>query len=204
MDYTPARLPAELLSMLAICDPTDAELLATTFQFAAAAHAGQRRDEGTPFIDHPVAVTVMLWHELGCRDVDVLLAALMHDVVEDCDWIARDAITDLIGVRAMEMVMHVTKRAVPAEQREQRDREYLDTLQHLPLPSRLLKLADRIHNLRCVPLAGDPDKARRYLEVSRERFYPLALSTDATVARLVAEACDTIEAYLARLDRAPG
>ncbi|HUG14610.1 MAG TPA: HD domain-containing protein [Thermomicrobiales bacterium] len=196
MEYSPAALPAELITILAMCDPADAERLAMAFQFAAAAHSGQRRDEGSPFIDHPVAVAVILWQELGCRDPDVLLAALMHDVVEDCDWIDSDAIRDLIGPRAMEMVMHVTKRSVPPHQRAVRDSEYLDLLLHLPLPSRLLKLADRIHNLRRVPLAGNPAKAGRYLDISRERFYPLAIGTDSTAARLLADACDAIELYL--------
>jgi (p)ppGpp synthase/HD superfamily hydrolase len=63
----------------------------------------------------------------------------------------------------------------------------------------LLKLADRIHNLRAIPHAGDPEKARRYLSVSRAEFLPLATGTSPTAARLIEEACDEIEAYLAGL-----
>jgi GTP diphosphokinase / guanosine-3',5'-bis(diphosphate) 3'-diphosphatase len=197
MVYTPADIPPELITILALCDPDDADRIIVTFQFSAAAHSGQHRDEGTPFIEHPVAVASILWHELGLRDADVLLAALMHDVLEDCSWISREAVEDLIGGRAAGMVHQVSKRPVAASERAARDAEYLDSLSSLPLESRILKLADRIHNLRCVPLANDPDKARRYLEVSRERFYPLALITDPAAARLIAEACDAIESYLA-------
>lgn len=196
MHYSPAEIPPDLVTILATCPSPDAERIVLTFQFAAAAHRRQRRDEGTPFIEHPVAVATILWQELGLRDVDALVAALMHDVLEDCDWIEPDVVEELIGPKAMAMVRHVTKREVESSERSSRDQEYLDSLPSLPVDSRLLKLADRIHNLRCVPDAGNREKARRYLEVSKDRFYPLALSTDPTAARLIAEACDAIESYL--------
>jgi (p)ppGpp synthase/HD superfamily hydrolase len=196
MEYHPAQLPVELVNLLATLDSDDARRLEDAFQFAAAAHADQKRDEGTPFIDHPVAVTVILRAELGCRDVDVLLAALAHDVLEDCDWLTADVLEGVIGPRATSMVQHVTKRRVPETHKEMRDQEYLESLRYLPPESRLLKLADRIHNLRCIPLSGDQAKAKRYLNVSRDAFVPLALMTNATAARLIESACDDIERHL--------
>lgn len=196
MPYTAAPIPISLTTILAGCDPESAERIVESFRFAAAAHDGQQRDQGSPFIDHPVAVAGILWHELGCRDTDVLVAALLHDVLEDCDWIDPEILADLIGMRALAMVKHVTKPPVPLEERDKRDNIYLESLPHLPHESRLLKLADRIHNLRQVVHAGDRAKAGRYLSVSRERFYPLALSTDPAAARLIEEACAIIERFL--------
>jgi (p)ppGpp synthase/HD superfamily hydrolase len=200
MDYRPAELPVDLVNLLALNHPDNACRIADAFQFAEAAHRDQTRDEGTPFISHPVAVAVILWQELGCRDVDVLLAALTHDVLEDCDWLDAVVLASVIGERATDMVTHVTKRRVPEGEKAARDQRYLEALRELPSESRLLKLADRIHNLRCVPLAGDPAKAERYLKVSRDEFLPLALMTDATAARLIESACDEIERYLMTLD----
>jgi guanosine-3',5'-bis(diphosphate) 3'-pyrophosphohydrolase len=194
--YVPAEIPASLATVLASCMPEDASRIVTAFQFAAAAHAGQHRDEGTPFIDHPVGVLLILWHELGCRDIDVLLAALTHDVLEDCDTIDATVLEGVIGPRASSMVRDVTKRSVPDVDKPARDLEYLESLPRLQLESRLLKLSDRIHNLRSVLLADDRAKAFRYLQVSRDEFYPLALVTDTTAARLVNEACDAIQTYL--------
>jgi (p)ppGpp synthase/HD superfamily hydrolase len=194
--YRPAALPAELVQVLATCSADDAEQIERAFQFAAAAHAGQVRDEGTPFIEHPVAVAVLLWQELGCRDTDVILAALMHDVLEDCDWLDAGVLSGVIGERATRMVVDVTKKRVTDGEKPARDAAYLAALRMLPVETRLLKLADRIHNLRCIPLAGDPAKAARYLAVSRAEFIPLALTTDATATRLVDEACDDIARYL--------
>lgn len=196
MIYQPAPIPPELASLLAGSAPDDAARLAMAWQIAAAAHGGQLRDEGTPFVDHPLAVAVILWSELGCRDADVLCAALTHDVLEDSD-VPEQLLRDLLGDRATAMVVDVTKVAVPEEQKAERDARYLASLRLLPHESRLLKLADRIHNLRCVPAGGDRAKAARYLDVSRREFYPLALATDARAADLIEQACDAIERHLA-------
>jgi (p)ppGpp synthase/HD superfamily hydrolase len=196
MYYEPPNPSPDLVGILAMLPSEDAERLLHAFQVAHAAHAGQLRDEGTPFIDHPVAVTTILWRELGCREIDILLAAMTHDVLEDCpDW-TEETLGDLIGSRATDLVLAVTKVQQKDETNAQRDRRYLDNLHDAPHDVRLLKLADRIHNLRSIILGADRDKARRYLDVSRAEFLPLALRTDATAARLVSEACDAIEAHL--------
>lgn len=201
-DYRPAEIPPALTSVLTGLHRDDAERLASGFRFAAAAHAEHTRDEGTPFIDHPIAVAVILSEELGCRDVDVLIAALNHDVLEDCGWLRRVEVAGAIGERATGLVAEVTKERVPPAETAERDRRYMEHLWRITPDAKLLKLADRIHNLRSIPNANDPAKARRYLEVSRSEFYPLALTIDPTAARLIAEACDSIEAYLASVGEA--
>ncbi|MCC6935547.1 MAG: bifunctional (p)ppGpp synthetase/guanosine-3',5'-bis(diphosphate) 3'-pyrophosphohydrolase [Thermomicrobiales bacterium] len=198
--YEPAPVPMALTMILATQVPDDAARIAYAYQFAAQAHRGQMRDEGTPFIDHPVAVATILWSELGSRDADMLVAALMHDVLEDSPEIESTVVADLIGPRAFELVEAVTKPPVPDADKPARDRAYLDRIRDASANVRLLKLADRIHNLRQVVHANDPAKANRYLEVSRQEFYPIALATSAAAARLIAAACDDIERYLATLD----
>ncbi len=195
-DYRPAEIPRSLTTVLARLHADDAERLVNAYRFAAAAHAEHRRDEGSPFIEHPVAVAIVLSEELGCRDVDLLVAALNHDVLEDCDWLCRDDVVGAIGERSTGLVADVTKEPVPDADKSARDQRYLEHLWEISSDAKLLKLADRIHNLRSVPNADDPAKARRYLDVSRREFYPLALTVDPTAARLIAEACDAIEEYL--------
>lgn len=182
--------------IIASLAPGDAERLEAAYRFAEAAHRGHVRDEGTPYIDHPVRVALILWEEIGVRDVDLIIAAFNHDVLEDCDWLDEGVLSGALGERATSLIADVTKPQVPEEQKAARDRAYLDGLRSLPHESRLLKLADRIDNLRAVVHAGDPDKARRYLDVSREEFIPLALATDPLAVDLVSEACDRIEEYL--------
>jgi (p)ppGpp synthase/HD superfamily hydrolase len=120
--YRPAPVPPALTLVLAALAPDDARRLHETYQFAAAAHAGQMRDEGTPFIEHPVRVAVILWSELGCRDIDTLLAALAHDILEDCEEISADVLEGVIGVDALQLVDGVTKRAVEPTLKAERDR----------------------------------------------------------------------------------
>jgi len=198
--YHRAPIPTSLAMIIATQPAGEAGRIEYAFQFAAAAHGTQLRDEGTPFIYHPVAVAAILWGELGNRDPDMIVAALMHDVLEDCAGIDPIALADLIGPRAFNLVVSVTKPPAPDERKPERDRAYLDALRLSSSDVRLLKLADRIHNLREVIHSGDPAKARRYLEASRLEFYPLALATSAVAARLVSDACDAIERYLEEMD----
>jgi len=200
--YEPAEpLPSSLTLIQASLGSDDAERIERAYRFAAAAHEGQTRDEGTPFIEHPVRVAKVLWHELGVRDVELLVAALQHDVIEDCEAVDRALLASAFGERVAGLVVDVTKETVPPGQRAARDRAYLDKLPGLSTDARLLKLADRIDNLRSIPQANDPAKARRYLDVSRAEFLPLAAMTDPAALRLVTEACDDIERILGESER---
>lgn len=194
--YHAPPTPPDIALIIATLPASDAERIVAAYRFAAAAHHAHLRDEGTPFIDHPVRVARILWEELGSRDVDMIVAALNHDVLEDCEWLDEEVLAGALGQRTTSMVKDVTKAQVEEEDKAARDRAYLDNLRTIPVESRLLKLADRIDNLRGVISSGDPDKAARYLTVSREEFIPLALATDPRAAELVTQACDQIERYL--------
>ncbi len=188
--------PSEIAMMAAGVPRFDGGRLVRAYRFAEAAHDGQMRDEGTPYIEHPIRVALILWEELGVRDVDMLVAALNHDVLEDCDWLDAGVLEGALGERPTGFIQDVTKPRVPDAEKAQRDQVYLDGLPKLCHESRLIKLADRIDNLRGVIHAGDPAKAGRYLDVSRRSFIPLALATEVAAADLIAAACDHIEAYL--------
>lgn len=194
--YQPAVVPAELTVLLSALPPDDAHRLFETFQFAAAAHAGQQRDEGAPFIEHPVRVAVLLWREFNRNDLDLLLAALTHDVLEDCREITPVVLGDLIGPTALDYVIAVTKPPAPIGAKDARDRAYLESLPLLSLDARLLKLADRIDNVRSVIHSPDRAKAQRYLDVTVRNFIPLAAMTDITAARLLSEATEALERHL--------
>lgn len=194
--YHAPQTPPDVALIIASLPASDAGRVEAAFRFAEAAHTSQFRDEGTPFIEHPVRVARILWEELGSRDVDMIVAALNHDVLEDCDWLDESVLAGALGERATELVKAVTKPQVPDDQKAARDRAYLDSLRTISSDARLLKLADRIDNLRSVVHSGDDAKAGRYLEVSRDEFIPLALATDPAAADLVAAACDAIESHL--------
>lgn len=83
-------------------------------KFAKVAHFGQVRAQMTPYYKHPMAVARRLW-DLGHRDVSVLTAAYLHDVIEDTEHTAKDLYIEF-GVKVATLVMDVTK--VPGEPSE--------------------------------------------------------------------------------------
>src|SRR5947209_2340600 len=152
----------------------DRELIVRAFQFAAAAHEGQQRRSGEPFIMHPVGVATIC-AELRL-DEQTIAAALLHDVVEDTN-------TDLAAVREefgdeiAQLVDGVTKLTrVQFQSREQAEAEnYRKMVVAMAADVRviLVKLADRLHNLRTIEYLGrqkQVQKAKEALEV----YAPLA------------------------------
>src|SRR5579863_10047399 len=121
-------------------------LLAAAEAFARWKHQHQfRRDGITPYVQHPKAVMSILRDEFGVTDVDTLAAGLLHDTIEDTatDY---DEIAERFGARVAEFVAVLTKdKRLPEVRRE---RTYFAQLARAPLPARLCKVADSLHNLR--------------------------------------------------------
>jgi (p)ppGpp synthase/HD superfamily hydrolase len=85
-------------------------------QFAAFKHRDQRRKDhaASPYINHPIALAKVLWHEGGVRQGQVICAALLHDTIEDTQTTA-DEIEAAFGVRIARIVLEVTDDKLPAE-----------------------------------------------------------------------------------------
>src|SRR5438309_3102893 len=152
----------------------DRELVTRAFRFAAAAHEGQQRRSGSDFIEHPVGVA-RICAQLHL-DEQTLAAALLHDVVEDTE-------TDIDDVRAefgeeiSRLVEGVTKLTrIQFQSREQAEAEnYRKMIVAMSEDVRviLIKLADRLHNMRTIEYLGKQkqiQKAKETLEV----YAPLA------------------------------
>ncbi|WP_022673006.1 HD domain-containing protein [Novosphingopyxis baekryungensis] len=114
--------------------------------YAADRHCGQTRGDGvTPYINHPLAVASILRNDGGISDPDTLVAALLHDVVEDTN-ATIDEVRTLFGEGVAAIVAEVSDdTSLP---REQRRREQLGKIRLMSPGGRLVKLADKIANLR--------------------------------------------------------
>jgi len=145
---------------LAAVDP-----LKEAYDYATRAHAGQHRKGGTPYILHPAAVATIL-REAGVDEVAVLRAALLHDVVENTP----RRVTEIgagFGPTVADLVGELTRPEATRHDREA-FRRYLDGLSGR---ARLIKLADRIENVRGLrAIREDLEFARRYLEETRALF----------------------------------
>ncbi len=150
------------------------ELVTKAFRFAAAAHEGQQRRSGDPFITHPVGVA-LICVELRL-DEETVAAALLHDVVEDTE-IDIETIRDEFGAEIAALVDGVTKLTrVQFQTREQAEAEnYRKMVVAMAEDVRviLIKLADRLHNLRTIEYLGKQKQIQKSKE-ALEVYAPLA------------------------------
>ena len=172
----------ELLAEVAgYTSAVDLDLVTRAFQYAAAAHEGQQRQSGSDFIEHPVGAA-RICAELRL-DEQTIAAALLHDVVEDTD-------TDIEDVRAAfgdeiaQLVEGVTKLTrISFQSREQAEAEnYRKMIVAMSEDVRviLIKLADRLHNMRTIEYLGKQkqiQKAKETLEVYAPLAHRLGIHT---------------------------
>jgi guanosine-3',5'-bis(diphosphate) 3'-pyrophosphohydrolase len=144
----------------------DTGLLLSALAFAAHKHRDQRRKDAdaSPYINHPIALADVLVNEGGVDEPDVLCGALLHDTVEDTDT-TREELETRFGARIAGIVLEVTddKTLEKAERKELQ----VEHAAHISREAKLVKLADKICNLRDV--AGNPP-AGWSLERRREYF----------------------------------
>ena len=152
----------------------DVELLARAYRFSAAAHEGQFRRNGDPFVTHCVEVARIL-AELQLDSVTVA-AGLIHDVVEDTA-VTIEEVEAEFGVEIMQIVDGLTKIGVlPLHSSEERQVEnYRKLLVSIAKDARviIIKLADRLHNMRTLDSLPE-DKQRRISLETRDLYAPLA------------------------------
>src|SRR5580765_2168107 len=133
----------------------DTELVTRGFRFAEAAHEGQQRRSGSDFIEHPVGVA-SICAQLRL-DEQTLAAALLHDVVEDTETDIEDVRAEF-GEEIAKLVEGVTKLTrIQFQSREQAEAEnYRKMVVAMSEDVRviLIKLADRLHNMRTIEYLG--------------------------------------------------
>jgi GTP pyrophosphokinase len=166
--------PEELTAVLGYLKPKDVEQIEEAYEVARAAHSGQYRQSGEPYITHPLAVAKILaeWH----LDPQALMAALLHDVVEDTPT-TKTEIAKRFGKAVAELVDGVSKI----------DRIEFATLQHAQAENFrkmllamardvrviLIKLADRLHNMRTLD-AVPVEKQERIARETQDIYAPIA------------------------------
>jgi len=134
---------------------TPTQLLLRAMTFAAEKHKNQSRKNagGTPYINHPLAVAELLAREGGVVDISVLVAAVLHDTIEDTETTS-DELKNLFGPEVAEVVAEVTDDK--SRPKAERKRLQVEHAARLSTRAKLVKLADKICNVRDV--ADDPPK----------------------------------------------
>ncbi len=123
------------------------------YALAQKAHIKQRRDDGTPYILHPLRATICLMRECDCTDPDILTATLLHDVVEDTH-VTIEHIRGQFGERVASLVGNVTRER-PIDQSDESIRtnkaEKFTWLMTADEQTRLIKCTDLLDNVRSWP-----------------------------------------------------
>ncbi len=168
-------LPRPLARALeAYADRLDIDRIREAYELASRAHTGQRRASGEPFLNHAVEVATIV-SELQL-DTASVISALIHDVVEDTE-VSVQEIRERFGPEVAAIVDGVTKigRVRFRSSTEQQVENYRKLLLSMAQDARviLVKLADRLHNMRTLEYLP-PEKRRRVSRETRELYAPLA------------------------------
>jgi GTP pyrophosphokinase len=157
-------------------------IIREAYEYAANCHEGQKRQTGDPYISHPLEVTLMVAQlEL---DANALAASLLHDVQEDCG-VANEVISAKFGIEIARLVDGLTKlEKLPmhfaAGDQVARDSVQAQNLRKMFLAMAedinvvLIKLCDRLHNMRTLWAFQNVEKQRRIALETQEIFAPLA------------------------------
>ena len=151
----------------------DMERIRAAFELAKTAHADQKRKSGEPYIFHPIAVANIVAEEL-MLGANPVIAAFLHDVVEDTDYTIDD-IQQRFGDDVAFLVRVVTKQEKEHyEMSRQMDnyKQMLDSI-HYDIRALLVKLADRLHNMRTLS-SMRPDKQMKIAGETDYFYAPLA------------------------------
>jgi guanosine-3',5'-bis(diphosphate) 3'-pyrophosphohydrolase len=176
----PPLLPADskdsqlMLHIQGYLKPEDVEQVIAAYRFSAAAHEGQLRVSGEPYVSHPVSVACILasLH----LDTPTLTAALLHDVMEDTE-VSKQHIAERFGKLVAELVDGVSKldkiefQTATHAQAENFRKMLLAMSQDVRVI--LIKLADRLHNMETMDVMA-PDKQRRIARETLEIYAPIA------------------------------
>lgn len=152
------RLLEEIKSII---DETTFNSIKNAFLKAEDAHKKQFRDNRDPYIFHPLRVCLILAKELKIKDKNTLMIALLHDVVEDSD-VTIEEIKALFGDKVAEGVDLLTKN-IDFKDDITYQNKYFWHLKRAPKKVQLVKLADRLDNLRELVTCGDITKQRKYI-----------------------------------------
>lgn len=139
----------------------------SAIHFSAEKHRHQRRKDpaASPYINHPIQVAELLWRVAEVRDPDIIVAAILHDTIEDTQT-TPDEILGLFGKIVLNMVLEVTDD--PSLIKSERKQKQIATAAALSPAAKVIRLADKICNVRDVthspPRGWDTLRRKEYYD----------------------------------------
>lgn len=146
-------------------------VLDSAFAFALECHGEQTRPNGEPYVEHLLEVTEILGQKLFITDEKMLVAGILHDVVEDTPCSLGD-IELRFGTEVANLVRWLTYQKQADRKKARKD--YFTQLQQAPSDAIVIKLADRLSNVQRLDTHPSREKQKKYYHETVEKIIPLA------------------------------
>ena len=176
MTMTPQEMYDRLIETVRSYNPSAGfDQIRAAYEYAAAHHAGQNRKDGSPFITHPLAVAQIVAEELHL-DTESIVAALLHDTIEDTD-ATHEEISKLFSPTVADLVEGVSK--LTRVHYTSKEEEQMENLRKMLMAMAkdirviLIKISDRLHNMRTMEYQT-PEKQKQKSFETMEIYAPIA------------------------------
>lgn len=153
-------------------EENELNLLISALAFAADKHRNQRRKnlDASPYINHPISLANILCNEAQISDLNVICGALLHDTLEDTETTPEELVVNF-GQEICHIVMEVTDDK-SIKDKQKRKQLQIEHAAHISNPAKLVKLADKISNLRDVandpPVDWSQERKREYFDWAKQ------------------------------------
>ena len=155
----------------------DKKQILFAIELAKKSHKGQKRDEGQDYLIHPLRTANCLIFELSIKDTDLIIASILHDVVEDSDT-TLETIRNYFGEKVAELVDKLTR-----DKKKETKQEKFQKLMKESKEVKLLKAVDWLDNLRSFPFRKVRDKRFfRHIREASTMCLPMAESVNSYIA----------------------
>jgi GTP pyrophosphokinase len=158
--------------------PGDTAKLDFAYELAKYGHREQFRDSGVRYFEHLRKTAIILVDELGILDIDIIIAALLHDMFEDSFLLTLNRLIVTFGERVANFVA-VLSKPKKGDPRFASDSErhqwYFAQFPAVSPEAKIIKLADRLHNMRTLSFCATEKQARK-IEETRRIYFPLLAS----------------------------
>lgn len=155
--------------------PDEIERINFAYDMAKYGHRNQFRDSGERYFEHLRATAIILVDELGITDPEMIIAGLLHDMLEDNFLLNPERIKLTFGERVSMLVTTVSKpkKNDPRfKSNEERHQWYFEQVAKSCVEAKLLKLADRLQNMRTLG-SCTPEKQVRKIKETEDVYFPL-------------------------------
>jgi len=143
-------------------------------EIASQVHTGQVRDDGTPYLLHPLRIALYLISDLELRDIDAIIIALLHDSIEDSPEAEKIIISKSWGHRVIDDLNLLSRPKIKGKTKEEINKEvYYPRLIQASLICKLVKLADKLDNLLDAVNCPSVDKQKKTLKEANDFYFKL-------------------------------